>query len=209
MKVYNHELVVRRGEAFTIDKIVKNRDDSPYIISSELQNPYFLITVTDSLNVVANQYVCYIWLPVALPRFYSTTPLNILDFKDQQGNSLYKNGWSSLTGLPAGLINGETVEYTSGDETLFYWEKDGLREYRYWNGESWEKYECRLIFKFTSDYTKEWKSKNYFYSIDLVSGVQNVYANSEDAPLSRIDDSFSILEFNKINVLPNLRGGIN
>ena len=43
MQVLRNELKVYRGENFTIDKLLKNRDGSPYIISNELQNPYWLI----------------------------------------------------------------------------------------------------------------------------------------------------------------------
>ena len=41
MKSFNNELIIHHGETFTIDKTVQNKDGSPYIISSELENYIF------------------------------------------------------------------------------------------------------------------------------------------------------------------------
>ena len=89
MKVFNHELTVRRNETFTIDKIIENRDGSPYIISSHLRNPYFLITVSDSMYEQENGYQFRAWLPVRTPVFKSTVPINLADFKNRDGSQKY------------------------------------------------------------------------------------------------------------------------
>ena len=41
MRVYNNEIQISRNESFTIDKMIKLKDGSPYIVSNQLHNPYF------------------------------------------------------------------------------------------------------------------------------------------------------------------------
>lgn len=37
MKTFNNELVIHRGETFSMDKVVQNKDGSPYIVSNKLK----------------------------------------------------------------------------------------------------------------------------------------------------------------------------
>lgn len=203
MKTMRHEIEVSRGEAFTIDRILQNKDGSPYIISNAFGNPYFCLTVSSALYNQKNAYNLNIWLPVAVPRFLSTVPLEIESFTDSGGNPKYTNGFASLSGLPNGYIDGKQLILTRENDTMFYSSKDN--SYKYFKDGKYYDYECRLIIPFTSDITKEWVEQNYLYSIDLVDGLlANEHA---DRPLSKIDIAIPILEPTSLTVKSNLKGG--
>ena len=87
MKILNNEIVVHRNETFSIDKIVQNKDGSPYIISNKLSNPYFLISISTTRYAQNNRYIKNYWLDLSkYPRFTSTNAVNLLDIK-QSANS--------------------------------------------------------------------------------------------------------------------------
>ena len=224
MKVQNHDLTVRRNETFTMDRIIRNRDGSPYIISSKLLNPYFVITVSSSIYDVSDRYVYHAWLPVNVPRFHSTIPVRINDFKDEDGNELYPNGFDTMTGPPVGYVNGVDIGY--GEDTdkpcydaLFYYEdNDGNRTYKWWNGKDnsedgddskgWQDYECRIIHKFLQQYTRDWIERSYYYNIELLDGTLDADAKAGERPLKDVCEVIPILEDSKISVLSNLKGGM-
>ena len=212
MRVSNHELVVHRNETFTLDKLVKNRDDSPYIISSRMVNPHFLITVSSTLYDNDDSYVYHAWLPIDGPRFDSTTPVRINDFKYPSGEQMY-HGFDGLSGPPSGEINGVSITYEGdGDtpcyEALFYYEDEyHNKTYKWWSGsDGWQDYNCRIVHKFLQQYTRDWIERSYFYNIDLVDGTRNESASAGERPLSDICELIPILEPTRMSVLSNLKG---
>lgn len=211
MKTFNNEIIVRRNETFTIDKFVETRDRAPYIISSALKNPFFLITIASSLYNQKDRYICNVWMPVTVPRFDSTIPVNLADFKKADGSKLYPKGFEGLTGLPGGYINNENVIYEEGD-AVFYWEDEtGKRTYKYWDSQNgWTDYSCRIIYKFTNPITKNWIEGSYLYNIDLVDGLldDNATQGQRPIPISNISEHIPILGATKLTVLSDLRGGM-
>ena len=201
MKVFKNELYVTVGESFTLSKIVQNKDGSPYIVSSELTDPYWLISVSDSIYEQNDRYLYNKWLSLknAL-RFYITKPVNLKDLG-------YSN-WDAV--LPAGYEGDETSGYAS--IAVFYLNIEGTIKYRYWkynnNDEgdysgTWEDYDCKIITHYSSNVTKEWRAKTYYYSISLISGTRN----PGESFVSLIDVNYPILSPTKITVKSNLRGG--
>ena len=170
MQVYNHELQIRRGETFTIDKILQNRDGSPYIISSKLKNPHFLITVSSALYDKDDRYSVNAWCPIRLPRFHTTQPVSIHSFKDESGNQIY-DSFDTMTGLPQGYVNGFNVAYEMDDALFYQVNSDGSKTYKFWTGKEWHEYKCRIAAAFTNQVTSKWIEKSYYYNIDLVSGI--------------------------------------
>ena len=73
MKTLNNILVVHRNETFTLDKIVQNRDGSPYIVSAELENPYWLLTVSSTRYDQKDRYIQNWWLDLSNYLFSSTS----------------------------------------------------------------------------------------------------------------------------------------
>ena len=100
MQLKGNEMTVTRGETFTIDRTIVNRDGSPFVISSEWNNPYILITVSSSSYNQENRYVLNVWLSLKdVHTFHNTT---ILEAKS--GNVEY-------------ILNGESIhlsEISSG-----------------------------------------------------------------------------------------------
>lgn len=177
MQSYKNELIVTKGETFTIDKLLQNKDGSPYIVSSRLSNPYWLISVSNTLYSQENRYIKNYWLPVNVPRFNSTIAINIKDIKSSNlldAPSLY-NSFNDVTSFPmVGWYNGAYVTFDNGLDSVFYEEDDnGNRVYKYWldDRNTWAEYSCRINKTFLQSDTKEWISQNYQYSIQLVSGT--------------------------------------
>ena len=180
MQVRNNEIIVRRGETFTVSKLIQNRDGAPYIISSELSNPYWLFTVSSLRYDQKDRYILNKWLDLKdFFRFKHTQPIELsrygLKFTD---NTL---PFIDLDG------DGEDDDFT-GDETSGYaniaifYEKDseGVTHYKYWEyinniegdySGQWVEYKCPLITLFSNSVTSNWIEQNYYYQIKLVSGI--------------------------------------
>lgn len=205
MQSYKNELTVTRGETFTIDKTLVNKDGSPYIVSSKLNNPYWLLSISNTVYSQENRYVKNYWLPVSEPRFNSTIALNIKDVKvSADSNTPLYNSLKEITNLPIiGYVNGVAVSFDTGTDTLFY--DDTIDKYMYWDN-GWKEYECRIIKTFLREDTIEWTSQNYQYSIQLVSGSNNF---DTDEPLNKIDTSYTILLPTKIKVTDVVNGGLS
>lgn len=212
MKTFNNEIVIQRGESFTIDKFIENLDGSPYIISKELNNPYFLLTVSTTKYAQTNRYVKNYWLKLdKFPRFLSTQPIDLLSIKTD-ATSIESAYDKFPNGLPSGYIDGEYVQFTSADDAVFYLTNfEGKKEYKYYNTNTdkngqvigWTNYRCRLVKHFLSEDTEQWTAQNYVYSIQLVSGV---LAESGDRPLSKFDNTVDILSPTKLSVLSSIGG---
>lgn len=83
MKSLNNEIIVHRGETFSIDKTIQNKDGSPYIISSKLQNPAFLLTISNTRYEVDKRYIYNRYLKLdKFPRFENTTAVNLRILKN-------------------------------------------------------------------------------------------------------------------------------
>ena len=180
MKTLNNILVVHRNETFTMDKLIQNRDGSPYIISFDLENPYWLLTVASTRYDQKDRYIQNWWLDLSsYLRFKSTTPINLKDFKisdapnaDSAFNSF--DDIDDLSDFVGTYLNGTAVVSVSANDAVFYLEQaDGVKDYRYWSviTDTWQHYECRLIKVFNQTTTRQWVEQTYVYSITLVSGV--------------------------------------
>ena len=229
MQLKGNEMTVSRGETFTIDRTIVNRDGSPFVICSEWNNPYILITVSSSSYNQENRYVLNVWLSLKdIPAFHNTT---ILEAKS--GNIEYMlNGESVyLTEIEAGA-----VYYYNGKYVYLSEVKDG--------NNTLEEYSLRIIYPFTHEITKEWVEQSYLYSIRLVAGtsieqyVDAVYTSISgvihynltheekiqyilnmdatkleginiERPLVSFDTAIDILPSTKLSVLSDLNGGWN
>lgn len=172
MQTRNNEIIVHRGETWTMSKLIQNKDGSPYLISSDLKNPYFLVTITSSLYVQRERYVFKKWLDIKnTPRFKITRPIELKSI-----NPSYK---FSNPVLPTGYEGDETSGYAN---IAVFYEKDenGVTSYKYWEyinnikgnyDGRWIDYVCSIATTYNNDVTQNWIDKNYFYSIELVDGI--------------------------------------
>ena len=173
MQLYKQELKIYRGEDFSIDKVLKNADGSPFVVSKKLQNPHLLISITDTLYSQKDRYVKNYWLSlINVPSFESTKIFNLKELKVAQGSEYPAyNNFSEATLPLQGWYNNEFIEISAVDgkeETyVFYNEGEGYK--RYVNNQ-WVDYQFRFVKRFSQDDTKELEAKTYLYSIQLVTG---------------------------------------
>lgn len=211
MQTYKNELTVTRGETFTIDKLLQNKDGSPYIVSNKLNNPFWLLSISNTVYSQENRYVKNYWLPVSSPKFNSTNAVNIKDIKvsnDVNAMSKYNSIHDVISFPIVGYYNNSYVSFDDGTDSVFYeFDENGNATYLYWDDENnqWIEYECRIIKTFLQNDTKDWLSQNYQYSIQLVSGIlvreylENV---AEDFGIA-FDENMS--DYELYNMLLNLK----
>lgn len=179
MKVSNNEITIQRGESFSFDKIIQNRDGSPYIVSKELRNPHILISVSSTKFEQNNRYLNNFYLPIPISgRFSHTTPIPLTEIlTSENGESLYSD-WPNLTVqnnvVMTGYYKGNLVNIEENDAVFSLKKEDGTVEYKYpsiADGEvKWIDYNFRFVKQFDSSITAKWNAQTYYYSINLVFG---------------------------------------
>lgn len=114
MKVFNNEITIHRGETFSMDKVIQNKDGSPYIVSRRLKNPCVLVSVSTTRYAQDERYKLNKWLRLAETKEVQTqtgeiqvivTPLFAKVFDSTEPFNL-----KSLTTEP----NGTTPKYPNG-----------------------------------------------------------------------------------------------
>ena len=158
MRVYNNEIIIQKGETFTIDAIIQSVSGAPYIISNKLSNPYFLLTVSDSKFIKDGKYIENWWLDLSkIRRFYTTIPIEVNSFDDVQ-----------TTG-PDRIPENYALYYIVNT--------DGTKTYKYFDytNDTWkDDYKLRLIKLFMENVTSKWNAQNYFYGVQLVAGLSTL-----------------------------------
>lgn len=217
MKTFNNELVIHRGETFSMDKVVQNKDGSPYIVSNKLQNPYVLVSVSTTRYDQNKRYLLNQWLPLSdKVRFSITEPIDLLSFKTEANGTVSK--YTSFDDVKrelvsenencivSGYIGDQFVYYDYDDCVLYLQDERGVRDYKYWNLEQKRllKYEFRITCPFTQEMTSKWIEQSYVYSITLMSG--ELPANGEP-PFVNIDTVQPLLIPTKLSVLSSINGG--
>lgn len=175
MKTYKNEVSITRGETFTLDNYLVNKDGSPYIVSKHLSNPYWLLSISNSAYPQEGRYLKNYWLDVDNVKFDTTVAIPLTAFKTGPTSvtPLYTK-FSDVPSLPiTGYLNGNMVTIEDGTDCVLYEEDVEGRIYKYYNDETqtWEDYDCRLIKAFSREDTSQLSSQKYVYSIQLVSGV--------------------------------------
>ena len=220
MKTFNNELVIHRGETFSMDKVVQNKDGSPYIVSNKLKNPYVLVAVSTTRYDQNKRYLLNQWLPFTdKPRFSITEPIDLTSFKTDVNGTVSKYtsfddvnirkpvlGSGGKDCIVSGYIGDRFVFYDYDDCVLYLENEQGIKEYRYWNleHEGLLKYEFRITCPFTQDITSEWVEQSYVYSMTLMSGE---LPESGEPPFANIDTVQPLLIPTKLSVLSSINGG--
>lgn len=220
MKTFNNELVIHRGETFSMDKVVQNKDGSPYIVSNKLKNPYVLVAVSTTRYDQNKRYLLNQWLPLSdKARFSITDPIDLTSFKTDANGIVSKYtsfddvnirkpvlGSGGKDCIVSGYIGDRFVFYDYDDCVLYLENEQGIKEYRYWNleHEGLLKYEFRITCPFTQDITSEWVEQSYVYSMTLMSGE---LPESGEPPFANIDTVQPLLTPTKLSVLSSINGG--
>lgn len=225
MQIQGYDITCKRGETFTIDMLLQNRDSSPYVITSKAENPYFLITVSSTKYEQEGRLVKNYWLEIPKKStFYCTNAIKIENFE-------------SAPKLP----DGETYDDLDTYAVYYTEDENGNKIYKRWLVDKWVDYELRIVKTFSKSETAQLVGQSYVYSINFVDGedmltyLQNIvndefsgisipntkeecynviksidkYANINwERELSEITLSIPIISFAKISVHDNIRGGI-
>lgn len=151
MKIHGNDIIIHRGETFTLSMNVKMRDGTPFIMTYDpdnvdAHNPYILITIASSKYVQKGSYVKNWWLPMSdkTPSFTST------EIK-------------TLTGLDQTPSDGANERY------LYYNQQDG--KYYYHDGNSFNEYAFKIHNAFLHEDTNALVSQSYYYSVTYVDGT--------------------------------------
>lgn len=168
MRTKGNDIYVLRGETFSIDRSIKNGDGTPYRIDKRMvpegKAAYFLLTVASEKYESDNRYLRNWWLPITdfveLPEY-----IEEWDVKKQDRPAM------------------------ASDKLYFVTEVDGRQFYAKYDGDEFIEYSMRFVKHFSSEDTLEWTSRNYFYSVTLVTGqttrdfLQSLYSEiGEVAP---------------------------
>lgn len=181
MRSFNNDVEISRNEPFSIDRIIKFTDGSPYIVSSELRNPYFLVSVSTTQYEQANRKVYNKWLDLKdFPRFTNTVPVDLKSLLSEPNGLPQYNSFDDITspievdGVPNVLAHGYVDNnhiYYEPQDAVFYIENENEEKiYKYWSVDGWKEYTCRIVTVYDTEITSQWVGQNYLYSIDLVSG---------------------------------------
>lgn len=176
MKIYKNELVVTRGEAWTYDVKLVNPDGSPFVISSQLQDPYFVFTVATGKYAEYGRYVHHYWCKFVsaasdeggLRSYFITKPIQLTDWNTSPIDTpeivrIYDEARKIDT----------HVDWTN--LAVYFVElSDGTKEYKYYDAsdKSFNDYECAFRIAFMSQDTMEWVEQEYNISLKLVDGVE-------------------------------------
>ena len=157
MRIKGNEIVVTRGESFTIDKYVVNKNGSPFIISDRLDNPYFLLTVASARYDASNKTIENFWLSLeGFPRFKNTIAVQ------KQADW---NDFNEFKDVPVASIK-ENVYYYNNEYKYLKKDADNATD-----ADNWLTYPgCRIVKTFTPDTTRRWTENAYKYAITLMAG---------------------------------------
>ncbi len=156
MKSLGNTLYITRGETFVLGRSVcKSNGYTPYVLSSNVQNPYIVITVQSDNFKADGSYKHTFWLDIS--DYLRFTITNVVPLTT-----------ALLSNSDIGCGTAQYCVYEVPDDNqdsgyAYYYSADGknLTEYEGFN------------FKkvFTAQETSEWIEQQYLYNIKLIGGV--------------------------------------
>ena len=155
MRTLGKQIIVSRGEVFTMAREIVRQDGSPYVLRSQLENPYLLIAVSSNTYKLEGKYLKNYWLDLSsYPKFEQST---IKDITQEQ-------------------LSGNTLPDSFTAETCIYryLSPSGNKEYYRYIGTSprgaYVPYSFSFVKIFLNVDTREWIESNYQYEIRILSG---------------------------------------
>ena len=193
-----NDVYVTRGEAWTYDSLIINKDGSPYVVSNQYPNPYFLFKMASVNYEVNERFYDEIWCPIpAASTFYCSKPYELKSFPTD----------FTVSDLPVEVQQEiQQKGLTAANYAVYFVEEGGVKTYKQWTGTEWKDYSCPFILAFMSADTKKWKAQSYLYKLAVVSGQDIDSANPD---ISKITHNNHIVD-GQIFVAGNLdtKGGV-
>jgi hypothetical protein len=149
MKIINNKIYIVQGETPTYKASVIDRDTGhPYMILKTDLFPVVEFIVRPSIYNRADDFV--------YRAFYEMD--HIHQFETDEVREYKLSDWKE-------------PPLTGDDEKLHYMNKsNGAREYAYWDGSKWVKYDFEIEFSFDYEAMKKLEAKTYKYDITLYYG---------------------------------------
>lgn len=198
MKLFDTDIVIQRGEGFQLNFEILTPQETPYIIPADINNPYFVLTVTSSGNYTDGRYKKDWWMKVddTTPRFYGFGELIAMDIRKfysdpNDPESAVYDDWDSVQNLDSfsghyypgydGIFRLDSKSWRNHvySEHVFYGpDSTGKIVYKYWYSSEdddviggWKDYDLILSFIIMPSDSQEWISQNYLYGVSLQAGV--------------------------------------
>lgn len=217
MRTYSDRIMVERGETWTYDVLLQNRDGSPFIVSSQINNPHICTTVASSKYSQTGRYIANFWCPVKgnYKTFYSSQPVMLVS-EDDDGTMPLPTGSQAVVADVARLKQaGKVTGY--GDYAVYGWDQGGgVIEYRVYNDTTGayeeEEYSFRYSVLFTSPITALWTEQSYVFTVKLLSGQLNPeYSDSNNGvrPLLNTETMTSLVQPMTLVVAASVDGSIS
>lgn len=153
MKIHGNDIVIHRGETFTLSMNVKMRDGTPFIMTYDpnneaTHNPHILITIASSKYAQKGSYIKNWWLPMSHLPSFTSTEIKTLTNSDQTSS------------------DGENKRY------LYYNQDDGKYYYDDSGGNSdFKEYTFKIHKAFSHEDTNALVSQSYYYSVTYIDGI--------------------------------------
>ena len=149
MKIINNKIYIVQGETPTYKASVIDRDTGhPYIILTTDLFPVVEFVVRPSIYNRADDFVYRAYFEMDHIQQFATDEVEEYKLSD----------WTD-------------PPLTGDDEKLHYMNKpNGAKEYAYWDGSKWVKYDFEIEFSFDYETMKKLEAKTYKYDITLYYG---------------------------------------
>lgn len=159
MKTIGNNIVVTRGEVFVLARDVVYRNGAPYVLRSQLENPYLLITISSNTYRMQGKYFRRYWLDLSTyPAFDKAEVKDITE--EQLTSNTLPDGYTETTCIYRFVTTAGESEY-----------------YRYVGTSSngtYQSYSFSFVKTFLNTDTRDWIESNYLYEIQIVSGQKTV-----------------------------------
>ena len=153
MKIHGNDIIIHRGETFTLSMNVKMRDGTPFIMTYDpdnegAHNPYILITIASSKYAQKGSYIKNWWLPMNhLPSFTSTEIKTLTDIHQTSSDGVGDDGVY------------KRYLYYNQQDGKYYYDDNGFNEYTF-----------KIHKAFSHEETNALVSQSYYYSVTYVDG---------------------------------------
>lgn len=226
MRILGTDIYAQRNETFGIDFTVRNADGTPYIVSSELDNPYLLLSIASTNYKQDNRYIKNYWLDMSnYPRFENTLPFDLTSLMTTSGGStprytsfaaatylstLTVGGVTYTDVVAYGYVGTEFKVFHTGDAVFYCPNSQGVIEYKYSHESDgvhiWSDYSFRIIKQFLQQDMSELVEQSYVYSIHVVSGQPS--EDKPDWPIGQFNTFRPIISKSKFVIQSAINGGM-
>ena len=159
MRTIGNNIVVTRGEVFVLARDIVYRNGAPYVLRSQLENPYLLITVSSNTYRMKGKYFRRYWLDLSTYPAFDTAEVKDITEEQLTSNTLPEN-------------------YTATTCIYRFVTPAGESEYYRYVGTSpngtYQSYSFSFVKTFLNTDTRDWVESNYLYEIQIVSGQTTV-----------------------------------